>query len=104
MSERFEGIYSTRLRGKAEKTTCCDEGILKLRRDLVDELADELTASEMYERAGSQMKDEAGMRELGEVLHKMALQEYEHWVRLTAMINVLNELCECGGATGEGGF
>jgi hypothetical protein len=96
VAERYESIYNTHLKREVAEATCCDEGILKLRRELVDELADELMASEMYERAGFQMKDDAGMRELSEVLHKMALQEYEHWVRLTAMVNVLNELCECG--------
>jgi hypothetical protein len=94
--ERYESIYNTTLKREAAEDTCCDESIVKLRDSLLEELADELMSSEMYDKAGFQMKDEAGLRELGDVLHKMSMQEYEHWVRLVGMVNVLNELCECG--------
>ena len=95
MASRYEEIYSDSLAEKTAEATCCDVNIVKLKETLLLELNDEIEASEMYEKAAFAMKDDAGLRELGEVLHKISLQEYEHFVRLAAMVNILNEMCSC---------
>lgn len=94
----MEYSYINLLKKKTDKCTCCDDAIIELKGWLATQLEDEIKASSQYrEAADKSSKLGVSGKDFAKILNSLSDDEYRHFLEITGMVNILNEVCVCKG-------
>ena len=71
----------------------CDAGLVELKNALKREIDDEVSTVSRYKEIGAKLSITYGRDQMGETLKRMADDEYEHFLQIMSIVEILEEEC-----------